>query len=65
MKEAKELEELFTTERKCDFCQKTNRIIVNAVVHPILQVDDNNLVVTGVSIACKCIHCCEKELSEA
>jgi hypothetical protein len=61
IKVIKGLKKLFTESNKCDFCDRSDRIIIGAFVHPLLVLKDGAMVVSDVMVAKKCMGCIEEE----
>ncbi len=62
-KTAKALTEAFKKETSCDFCARSDRIILRLIVHPMIKMKSENpeLDLIGIKIAAKCMTCIEED----
>lgn len=58
-KTARVLIEAFKKETTCDFCARSDRIILRLIVHPLIKMKSENpeLHLIGIKIAAKCMIC--------
>ncbi len=55
---------VFTTKMECDYCGRKKQRIMHAVIRPLYKWIDDKVNVVSISVAKKCMKCCEEEASE-